>query len=158
VARARELTAELLRRVHDLSLDLRPAMLDDLGLRPALVWLIERYSVQTGVDVALQCSGMDRRLRPEVETAAYRIVQEALTNVARHAGVKHVAIDCTVAADALRVEVTDEGTGFEVDAIPVGRSSGLAGMEERARSTGGRLWLRSEPNRGTTIVAELPIA
>lgn len=158
LARARELTAELLRRVQDLSLDLRPAMLDDLGLRPALLWLVERYSVQTGVDVALQCSGMDRRLRPEVETAAYRIVQEALTNVARHACVQHVAIGCTVAADTLRVEVTDEGTGFDVDAIPVGKSSGLAGMEERARSTGGRLWLRSKPNRGTTIVAELPIA
>jgi signal transduction histidine kinase len=78
--------------------------------------------------------------------------------VARHARVKHVAIGCTVAADALRVEVTDEGSGFDVDAIPVGESSGLAGMEERARSTGGRLWIRSEPNRGTTIVAELPIA
>jgi PAS domain S-box-containing protein len=158
LARAGELTAELLQRVQDLSLDLRPAMLDDLGLRPALLWLVERYSVQTGVDVAMRCSGLDRRLRPEVETAAYRIVQEALTNVARHAGVKHVAIDCAVAEDELRVEVTDEGAGFEVDAIPVGKSSGLAGMEERARSTGGSLWLRSGPNRGTTIVALLPIA
>src|SRR5205085_10136306 len=66
VARARELTAELLGRVHDLSLDLRPALLDDLGLRPALQWLVERYSAQTGVDVAMQCSGLDRRLPPEV--------------------------------------------------------------------------------------------
>jgi signal transduction histidine kinase len=157
LARAHELAGELLERVHDLSLDLRPAMLDDLGLRPALLWLIERYGAQTGVKVALRCTGLDRRLRPEVETAAYRIVQEALTNVARHADVKRATVDCSVQATALRVAVSDEGSGFEVDAVPAGRSSGLAGMEERARSTGGRLWVRSVPDLGTTVVAQLPI-
>lgn len=158
LARARDLTAELLHRVHELALDLRPAMLDDLGFRPAVLWLVERYSVQTRIQVAMQSSGLDRRLRTEVETAAYRIVQEALTNVARHAGVRRVTVDCTLAGDALRVEVADEGTGFEVDDIPVGMSSGLAGMEERARSIGGKLWIRSERGRGTTVIAQLPIA
>ncbi len=157
LARASELTAELLRRVQDLSLDLRPAVLDDLGLKPALVWLVERYTTQTSVAVALSCSGLESRRDPQVETAAYRIVQEALTNVARHAGVKHAAVDCSVEEAALRVEVADEGLGFDVDSIPMGASSGLVGMEERARSTGGRLSVRSAPGRGTTVVAQLPI-
>ena len=158
MARATELTVDLLRRLHDLSLDLRPAMLDDLGLAPALVWLVERYTTQTGVEVALACSGLAARLDPQVETAAYRIVQEALTNVARHAGVKRAAVHCSVAGTALRVEVADEGVGFDVHAVPVGASTGLVGMEERARSTGGRLWVRSVPGRGATLVAHLPIS
>jgi PAS domain S-box-containing protein len=157
LARASALTAELLRRVQDLSLDLRPAMLDDLGLRPALVSLVERYSAQTGVEVALACAGLETRLDSHVETAAFRIVQEALTNVARHAGVKHAAVECSVAEHALTVQVSDKGVGFDVDAVPVGASSGLVGMEERARSTGGQLWIWSAPGRGSTVVAELPV-
>ncbi|MDQ4096653.1 MAG: GAF domain-containing protein, partial [Actinomycetota bacterium] len=158
VGRARGLAGELLQRVQDLSLDLRPAVLDDLGLAAALLWLVERYRAQTGVDVALRCCGLEGRRRPELETAAYRIVQEALTNVARHAGVKRATVQCAVAGDALCVEVTDGGIGFDVEGIPIGKSGGLAGMEERARSTGGRLWLRSARGHGTTVVAELPVA
>jgi PAS domain S-box-containing protein len=156
LVRARELSVELLRRVHDLSLDLRPAILDDLGLQPALVWLTERYREQMGIQVALVCSGLDGRLRSEVETAAYRIVQEALTNVARHAGVDRASVDCALADGCLRVEVVDDGRGFEVDAVPVGQSSGLIGMEERARSTAGRIRVESTIGLGTTVVAELP--
>jgi signal transduction histidine kinase len=158
VARARELTAELLRHVQDLSLDLRPPVLDDLGLGPALLWLVERYSAQTGVEVALACSGLEPRLDPKLETAAYRIVQEALTNVARHADVKRAAVECVVARAALHVKVADEGAGFDTGTLPSGASSGLVGMEERARSTGGHLCMRSEPGRGTTVVADLPIS
>ncbi|HTJ74786.1 MAG TPA: GAF domain-containing sensor histidine kinase [Acidimicrobiales bacterium] len=156
LARARELAVELLRRVHDLSLDLRPAVLDDLGLQAALIWLTERYGQQTGVHVELRCSGLERRLPSEVETAGYRIVQEALTNVARHAGVDRVAVNCALDDGCLRVEVVDHGRGFEVGAVPVGRSSGLAGMEERARSAAGRTWVDSTVGVGTTVVAELP--
>ena len=154
--RARELAVDLLHRVHDLSLDLRPAILDDLGLQPALVWLTERYRDQTGVDVSLSCSGLDGRLRSEVETAAYRIVQEALTNVARHAGVASATVGCALEHGRLRVTVVDRGRGFDVDAVPVGQSSGLVGMEERARSTAGRIWVDSIVGLGTTVVAELP--
>lgn len=156
LARARELAVELLHRVHDLSLDLRPAILDDLGLQPALIWLTERYSEQTGVRITLRCSGLEGRLRSEVETAAYRIVQEALTNVARHAGVDSAAVECALDEGRLRVEVVDDGRGFEVDAVPVGQSSGLAGMEERARSTAGRISVDSTVGLGTTVVADLP--
>jgi signal transduction histidine kinase len=156
LARARELAVELLRGVHDLSLDLRPAILDDLGLQPALLWLTERYRDQTGVHVVLRCAGLEGRLRSEVETAAYRIVQEALTNVARHAGVDRATVECALEDGRLRVEVVDHGRGFQVDAVPAGQSSGLVGMEERVRSTAGRIWVNSTVGRGTTVVAELP--
>lgn len=157
VARARELTGELLRYVHDLSLDLRPAVLDDLGLWPALLWLVERYSAQTGIEVALSCSGLEEPLDPEVEIAAYRIVQEGLTNVARHADVERAAVKCNVGRSALHVEVVDEGAGFDIDALPIAQRTGLVGMEERARATGGQLCVRSERGQGTTVVAHLPI-
>jgi PAS domain S-box-containing protein len=156
LARAGELAVELLHRVHDLSLGLRPVILDDLGLQPALLWLTERYRDQTGIHVALRCSGLEGRLRSEVETAAYRIVQEALTNVARHAAVDRAAVGCVLEDGRLRLEVVDDGRGFEVDAVPVGQSSGLVGMEERARSTAGRIWVDSTVGLGTTVVAELP--
>lgn len=155
--RAQALTAELLQRVHDLSLDLRPAILDDLGLRPALMWLVERYERQTGVDVALECWGLDARFRPEIETAVYRIVQEALTNVARHAQTRQATAHCARTDDWLRVEVADQGIGFDVDRVEAGTSSGLVGMEERARSVGGRLKLDSRPGGGTRVSAELPL-
>ncbi len=155
---ARALVGELLRRVQDLSLDLRPAMLDDLGLRPALLWLVERYTAQTGVEVAFKAPGLDRRLRPEVETAAFRIVQEGLTNVARHAGVSLATVGCALSEDSLRIEVSDEGVGFEVDALRPGQSSGLVGMEERARATGGQFRLRSELGGGTWVIAQFPLS
>lgn len=155
---ARALVGELLGRVHDLSLDLRPAMLDDLGLRPALLWLVERYTAHTGVEVVLDCSGLDGRLQPHVETAAYRIVQEGLTNVARHAGVDSVTVRCALGEDSLHVEVNDKGAGFDVDALRPGQSGGLAGMEERARASGGQFRLRSEPGRGTSLRAALPLS
>ena len=89
---ARGLVDELMTRVSNLSLDLRPAMLDDLGLLPALVWLFERYTSQTSIKVEFAHDGLDGRLSPIVETAAFRIVQEALTNVARHAAVPSVSV------------------------------------------------------------------
>lgn len=158
LCRARSLVDELLRRTHDLSLDLRPAMLDDFGLGPALSWLVERYTAQTGVEVTLAEVAFNGRLRPGVETAAYRIVQEALTNVARHAGVRRARVSCVLVENCLRVEVADDGSGFHLANVPMNRTSGLAGMEERARSTGGRFVLQAAPGQGTTVVAELALA
>ena len=155
--RARVLVNELLLRVRDLSLDLRPAILDDLGLAPALLWLVQRFTAQTGVEVALTHSGLDDRLVPDVETAAYRIAQEALTNVARHAAVARATLSCVLAKKTLVVEVTDQGAGFVVDAAPGDGRSGLVGMEERARATGGRLYVESRPGRGTRVCAELGV-
>ncbi|MGH2687968.1 MAG: ATP-binding protein [Actinomycetota bacterium] len=158
LGRARALVAELMSRVDILSLDLRPAMLDDLGLLPALLWLVGRYYAQTGVRVAIEHSGLERKLQPDVETAAYRIVQEALTNVARHADTGRAWVRCRAGDDSFLIEVADEGAGFDSTAAAPGTLKfGLVGMEERARLVGGTLTVTSEPGKGTTVVAKLPI-
>ena len=152
------LVNDLMGRVRDLSLDLRPAMLDDLGLLHALLWHFERYTLQTGVRVVFKHAGIEERLDTRIETAAYRIVQEALTNVARHAGVDEVKVAISADAENLAVLVEDRGAGFVPDAaLAAGASSGLAGMRERAQLLGGTLAIESAPGEGTKVMALLPI-
>ncbi len=108
---------ELIARVRNLSLDLRPAMLDDLGLLAALRWHLERYTAQLNIKVDFKESGLDgRRFGPEIEIAAYRIAQEALTNVARHAGVDRVEVVVSADESALHIRIKDTGAGFDPDA------------------------------------------
>jgi PAS domain S-box-containing protein len=158
VDEARALIKEALDRIRALSFDLRPALLDHLGLAAALRGLIERYTAGTGVRVNFQQAGLDGRLPPPVETAAYRIVQEALTNVARHARVPEVVVRLWRDADALAVQVEDQGVGFHPEAVLArGRSSGLPGMHERVLLLGGRPVVESAPGSGTHLFAELPV-
>ena len=153
----RALIEDTLNRVRDLSLDLRPAMLDSLGLLPTLLWRFETYSRQTGLQIEFHHSGLEERFASEVETGAYRIVQEALTNVVRHAAVSAVRIHLSATDEALHIYVIDEGVGFESDeAIAAGLSTGLARMRERATLLGGVFLLSSAPGAGTTIEVELP--
>ena len=153
-ALVRELTA----RVRDLSLRLRPTMLDDLGLLPTLLWHIERFRERTRVRVQFTHSGMDQRFPPEVETAAYRIIQEALTNVARHARVDSASVRAWRNERTLHLLVEDRGVGFEEGEVrAAATSSGLSGMQERAALLGGRLQVESRPGAGTRINAELPL-
>jgi signal transduction histidine kinase len=156
---AQKLLRDLMSRVRDLSLDLRPAILDDLGLLPALIWHFERYTAQTGIRVDFKHSGLDQRLtHPDVETAAFRIVQEALTNTARHAGVDRVVVRFDRIPDAIQLEISDKGDGFDVDsATGKGASLGLSGMQERATLLGGRIGIASSPGDGTRITANLPL-
>ena len=156
---AQELAASLLGRVRQLCLDLRPGMLDDLGLVPALLWHIERYQAQTGIQVEFRHAEVeDRRFAPEVETAAYRVVQEALTNVARHADVPLVVVCIWRTEDLVGVQIEDAGVGFDPDArLRPASSTGLQGMRERVTLLGGRLTVDSAPGQGTCIVAELPL-
>ena len=155
---AQALVNELLARVRALSLDLRPAMLDDLGLLPALLWFLERYSHQSGVLAQFEHTGLERRFSPAIETAAYRIVQEALTNVARHANVRQVLVRVWATAQALAVQITDHGVGFDAAAaMAAGRTSGLAGMRERCALLRGKLSLESTKDRGAQIMAEFPL-
>jgi PAS domain S-box-containing protein len=155
LAEARALVEELMEKVDELSLDLRPAMLDDLGLLPALLWHFERYATQTGVRVSLEHSGMERRFATELETALYRVVQEALTNVARHAGVNEVTVRVWAEQVSLSVQVEDHGAGFDPQADLVARgNSGLSGMYERAAFLGGELSVESAPGTGTCLTAE----
>jgi signal transduction histidine kinase len=149
---------ELMQRVRDLSLDLRPAMLDDLGLLPALWWYLERYTARTQVQVTFKHTGLENRLPPEVETAVYRLVQEGLTNVARHAGVREAMVRLWADAEIVGVQIEDAGRGFEVGSMSRnGSTSGLAGMYERANLLGGRLWVESSPGAGTQVTAELSL-
>jgi signal transduction histidine kinase len=154
----RRVVGELIARVRDLSVSLRPPMLDLLGLLPALLWQVDRFEAQSRIGVVFHHANLDRRFPAEIETAAFRIVQEALTNVARHASVARVRVEVTAEATRLRVVVEDEGPGFDVGAAHAGASSGLAGMRERARLLGGRLTIDSRPNAGTRLALVLPLA
>ena len=156
---AQSLANELMTRVRELSLDLRPAMLDDLGVLPALLWHFERFTELSKVRVLFRHSGLEgQRFSPEVETAAYRIVQEALTNVARHAKVAEVAVRLWVDENTLDLRIEDRGAGFDPEAtLSAAASSGLAGMRERAALLGGRLTVTSTPGSGTQVMAELPL-
>ncbi len=152
---AHQLVDDLIVRVRDLSLDLRPAMLDDLGLLPALLWLFERFSKQTNVKIEFRHSGLNRRFQHEVETAAYRIVQEALTNVARHAGVSKARVYVSADHRLLSVLIADHGKGFDPDAVlGAGATGGFLGMRERAGFAGGRLSVESGVGTGTRVRAE----
>jgi PAS domain S-box-containing protein len=155
---ARTILLDLVSRVRNLSLDLRPSMLDDLGLMPALLWQFEHYTMQTHIQVRFTQSGLvDRRFGQHVETAAYRIVQEALTNVARHADVSEVFVRVNVGDRLLRVQIQDHGRGFDPAAAQAAaNSSGLRGMQERASLLGGELQINSDPGAGTFVLAELP--
>lgn len=152
------LANDLISRVRNLSLDLRPAALDDLGLLPALLWHFERYSKQTGVQVDFRHQGLEgRRFERDVETVACRIIQEALTNVARHAQTQLVEVRVWVDDVSLNLRVEDHGAGFDAQALVEASSSGLAGMEERASILGGSLMIDSQPGRGTHLAADLPL-
>jgi|GEM_PF-3530779 Signal transduction histidine kinase len=157
VARAQEIVVTLIQQVRDMSLRLRPNVLDDLGLVPALQWHLEKYQAQTGVTVDFQRAPELERLRfsTAVETAAFRIVQEALTNVARYAGVERALVKLEYDGSRIAVTVEDKGVGFSRD-TPTTFSNGLSGMRERAQSIGGFLHLRSAPGEGTTVLAILP--
>jgi PAS domain S-box-containing protein len=156
LSQARQLVDELIDQVDELSLDLRPPMLDDLGLLPALLSHFEGYTKQNQIQVTFQQTGLDgRRFGQEIDTAVFRLIQEALTNVARHAGVDNVTVRLWVGLDVLGVEVEDQGAGFDPEAKRA--SMGLSGMRERVLLLGGRLNIESAPETGTTITAVLPL-
>ncbi len=156
---AQVLVNELMAEVRNLSLDLRPAMLDDLGLLPALLWHFERYTAQTQVHVAFKQIGLERRFQPEIETVVYRIIQEALTNVARHAGVDNVTVRVWADEQTLNVQVEDQGTGFDLEAaLAANASSGLSGMYERVGLLGGQLKIESIAGTGTWLTAKLSLS
>jgi PAS domain S-box-containing protein len=158
LAYARDMVESLMSQVREMSLELRPPMLDDLGLLPALLWYCERYTNQTGVRVLLKHTGIERRFAPEIEIAVYRIVQEALTNVARYAGVGEATVRLWLSHDVLGLQIEDQGIGFEPEAaLSSAASSGLSGMHERTLLLGGELQIESEPGKGSRLAVELPL-
>jgi signal transduction histidine kinase len=144
--------------LHAIISELRPAALDDLGLRPAIETLAEHHLVANGLDVKCDLglpdpTQRDRRLAPELETTVYRLIQEALTNVAKHADAKHVTVIAEVGDEHVRIEVVDDGVGFNHDAVTAG--FGLTGMRERAELAGGTVSIASRPGE-TCITALVP--
>ena len=155
---AQELVNLLLKQVRELALDLRPGMLDDLGLLPALFMHCERFTQQTDVKVIIKHSTINQRFSGEIETTAFRIIQEALTNVARHAQVKQVFVRLWVEEENLMIQIQDDGAGFNQDEVMNKTTSiGLLGMQERATLCGGCLEIESEPGLGTCLTLEIPI-
>ena len=158
-AEVRELVSDALQDVRQLAFDLRPTVLDDVGLVAALRRLTGDLAARHGfaVELHLDVSDEDARFASDVETVVYRVVQEALTNVVRHADAARV--DVTVAQDGgcLRAVVTDNGRGFDTSAVE-GRSLGLAGMRERASLAGGSVRVTSTRASGTTVLLEVPVA
>jgi two-component system, NarL family, sensor histidine kinase DevS len=151
----RELVVATLQDVRRLAVELRPSALDDFGLVPALEHLAATFGEQTAIDVDFVTALGDGRLPAEVETALYRIVQESLTNVVKHAQARHVSIALTKTEGAVNAVIEDDGQGFDPEASDGG--IGLIGMRERLALLGGRLRVESSPETGTTIAAEVPL-
>ncbi|MGB9129678.1 MAG: PAS domain-containing protein [Thiobacillus sp.] len=149
--------SELIQGVRRIAFDLRPPMLDDLGLLSALVWLSKKCRAQAGLDVNFRHSGLEVRLPQDIETAVFRISQEALTNVMRHADAPRADVAVWVANDRVVLRIEDKGRGFDpADTHQPGRGAGLLGMHERAALLGGMLTIDTGVGSGTTITVELP--
>jgi two-component system, NarL family, sensor kinase len=152
-----EMARLALNESRELSRLLRPPVLDDLGLAAALSWLARTLEQRTGLRVELTLAGLEERLDADLETLVFRIVQEALTNVLRHAGVDRATVAVSRGDGLLALQVADRGRGFDVRAALAGREaatgSGLRGMRDRLELFGGRLELTSEPGEGTLVSA-----
>ena len=157
----RQLAHQTLRAIRSLSIDLRPSALDDLGLLPALRWYVKEYHKKCSIEVDFVATGLKERLPAEMETALYRIVQEALTNTARHSQAHRASIVLKEDGEAVEGIITDDGTGFDVEGIRKSpdseRGLGLAGMNERAVLLNGSLDIQSSPGHGTTISVRIPL-
>ena len=156
-AEVRDLVVQALQDVRRLAVELRPTALDDFGLVPALERLASTFEERSGIRTAIQAGLRDQRFPPEVETVLYRLVQEALTNVVKHAGAERVSIVLTRRDDGIGAIVEDDGRGFVPDESR-DDALGLIGMRERIALVGGTLTIESSPGAGTSVVAYVPLA
>ena len=152
---------KILQRVRDLSLDLRPSLLDDLGLVPAVRWYVERQAQRAGLVAEVAAEHVPQRLEPDLAVACFRIVQESITNILRHAKATTIHVDLRQTDQWLDLCVKDDGIGFssrETLARAASRPSlGLLGMQERAQALGGTITIESLPGRGTEVRARIPL-
>ena len=160
IAAARELAEASLAEVREMARLLRPQMLDDLGLAPTLRWLARTLEERTGVSVALEFRGGEERVGPGAETLVFRLVQEALTNVVRHAGVNSARVVLEIRPQSILLKVEDRGRGFDAVSVLAGneeeRGFGVRAMRDRVQSFHGRFRLDSSPE-GTVVEAEVPV-
>lgn len=161
LAAPRRLVCTINDGLHGIIHGLRPSILDDLGLLPAIRSYAETHLAAHGVDVHYEFSEVDAAVSRDATTALYRVAQEAMTNIERHAHASAVMIGCTIAGSELVLEIEDDGVGFEparqTRPRDTGQGLGLLGMHERLALLGGRLEVESEPNGGTRIVARMPM-
>jgi signal transduction histidine kinase len=156
LADCNQLLKDSIRSVHEISLLLRPTILDDFGLSSALRWLCERFEERSGIEVRYQCS-LAGRLSDDSETHLFRIAQEALTNVARHSGATTVDVRLWQEGDRVKLHVRDNGRGLPSSAADGGHGLGLVGMRARARSAGGELTIYSSAGQGVLVEASVPV-
>jgi signal transduction histidine kinase len=158
IGEAQGLVTGLMAQVRELSSNLRPSMLDDLGLLAALKAHFERSKQKMGLEVFFRQRDLERRFSTDIEVAAFRVVQESLTNVARYAEVKEVFVEVFPTDTSLNICIEDHGCGFDMDLLQDSqRSFGISGMRERTGLAGGRFEIFSKPGEGTKIKAEFPI-
>lgn len=161
IDRLRERAESIMEGVRRFSHELRPGILDQLGLLPALEWLVDDMNVSYGIDANKKVIGTERRFSPEVELVLFRIAQEVFRNVQKHAQASKMEVVVEFAEDKMRMSFYDDGKGFDVKGslseLPRAGKLGLIGMEERARLLDGNLRIRSEPGKGTTIEIEAPV-
>ncbi|MEE8373607.1 MAG: sensor histidine kinase, partial [Dehalococcoidia bacterium] len=156
----RGLTSEAVEEVRRLIQDLRPSLLDDLGLTAAITWYAENHLSTIGVKTELETGSLDRRFPPTMEIALFRVVQEAITNIIKHAHAKTVRIRLQLAGSAIVGSIEDDGVGFDVDSLRRERGRGVAvgllGMEERISLLDGELSVESQPGTGTRVHFRIP--
>ncbi|MCL4832876.1 MAG: ATP-binding protein [Caldilineaceae bacterium] len=162
VGELRELTAAALDEVRRVALDLRPKILDDLGLVAALGWRVDEFNAANAAQAALRVEGIEHRLPHTLELVFYRVAQEALNNAARHANATTVQMLLAMEGGTLSLQVTDNGAGFDSATQPNGGSSrhgglGLLGIRERMEMIGGQLRIDSAPGRGTRLLVSAPV-
>jgi signal transduction histidine kinase len=155
LAAIRRLAEKTVNEVRDIALLLRPSMLDDFGLVPALNWHAREMTKRTGIDILVSADASSDDLPDEHKTCIYRIVQEALNNCARHASARHIEIAVRREADRVTLAVRDDGAGFDARYT---RGMGILGMEERVLRLGGEFQIDTRPGRGTEVQAQLPLA
>lgn len=160
VGEAKSLSSQTLMAMRQLSMDLRPTMLDDLGLIPTLRWYIQNFSNRMNIHSHFEAIGFDEKLPPQIETAFYRIIQEALSNIAKHARADHIDISLEKRNGTLYVSVIDNGVGFDLERVlhpeSPERGFGIVGMQERVSLLGGHIDIQSKIGFGTHIHIEVP--
>jgi signal transduction histidine kinase len=154
----RQLVVQTLEDVHNLARELRPSILDDLGLEAAVERCVQEVNGRWSGEVDLVMIGMDNvRLPSPVETAVYRIIQESLTNVVRHAEARHASVLLERRSGRLRTIIEDDGKGFDLQAAAHSERLGLYGLRERAELLNGTLTIETAPGQGTSIFVEVPV-
>lgn len=148
---------EISEDVRRLAQRLHPAVLDDLGLEPALRSHCAEFSSLMGIPVKFSCQIPCESLPPEIALCLYRITQEALHNIAKHSQASRAAVTLSAAGDAIQLSITDAGLGFNPDEVRAKGGLGMASMEERTRLVNGSIWIESAPNKGTRIRVQVPL-